>query len=518
MFRFRFVPIAGLFLIFAVGLGCSAARKLPGVGDDRNASTGKTPEAHASERAGADGMVWRARAYPTGDKRTSAIMVERGTPAVVHANKPYEYMIRVTNLTDHKLEEVVVTDASEGNFKLVSTSPKASSSGKNLRWTFDAIPAGATQTIKVAGTASSTGTVKHCCDVEWASLLCGTIKVVQPELELSKTGTAEALVCDPIEYKVTVRNGGTGAARDVVIEDRLPDGVVTASGDKVARIKVGTLQSGESKSFTLTCKATKTGTFRNVSTASSGGGLEAKSGTVTTKVTQPVLTLEKKGPDKAFAGRTVTYSMTVKNTGDGEARNTIVEDTLPTGTRFVRASDGGRTAGGKVAWNLGTLKPGASRTVEVVLRAEQAATIRNTAMARAYCAKAVSATATTEMTGIPAILLEVVDLEDPIEVGGNETYVITVTNQGTAPGTNIRVVCEMEDAFEFVSASGATAGTHSGRTITLAPVRSLDPQDKASWRVVLKAKKEGDIRFKVKMQSDQLKRPVEETEATNLYR
>ena len=42
-----------------------------------------------------------------------------------------------------------------------------------------------------------------------------------------------------------------------------------------------------------------------------------------------------------------------------------------------------------------------------------------------YGAEAVSASAQTQIDAIAAILLEVIDLSDPIEVGGNETYLIT---------------------------------------------------------------------------------------------
>ena len=47
--------------------------------------------------------------------------------------------------------------------------------------------------------------------------------------------------------------------------------------------------------------------------------------------------------------------------------------------------------------------------------------------------------------------------------------------------------------------------------------RRMAPGEKATWTVTVKALKAGDVRFKTKMTSDQLGRPVEETEATNLY-
>ena len=71
--------------------------------------------------------------------------------------------------------------------------------------------------------------------------------------------------------------------------------------------------------------------------------------------------------------------------------------------------------------------------------------------------------------------------------------------------------------MEFVSAGGATKPTRSGNTVTFTPLRSLSAKDKAVWVVKVKAASEGDVRFGVEMTSDQLKRPVNETESTNFY-
>ncbi len=121
------------------------------------------------------------------------------------------------------------------------------------------------------------------------------------------------------------------------------------------------------------------------------------------------------------------------------------------------------------------------------------------------------------IVGIPAVLLEVIDLHDPIEVGAQETYVITVTNQGSARDTNIKIVVELEESQDYVSSSGATAGKAAGRVITFDPLPSLAPKAKATWNVVVKAIKAGDVRFRVKLSCDQFTRPIEESEATYFY-
>lgn len=183
----------------------------------------------------------------------------------------------------------------------------------------------------------------------------------------------------------------------------------------------------------------------------------------------------------------------------------------------VLASDRGQVAEGRVRWALGTMKPGDSKVLTVEMTPGSAGRLTNTVVANAFCADQVTGSCTTEITGIPAILLEVVDLEDPDLVGTNEVYVITVTNQGSAPSTNIKLVCTLEANQEFVSATGATNGTSRGQTITFEPLRSLAAKEKATFRVTVKNVKAGDVRFRTSMTSDQLTREVIETEATNVY-
>jgi uncharacterized repeat protein (TIGR01451 family) len=110
-----------------------------------------------------------------------------------------------------------------------------------------------------------------------------------------------------------------------------------------------------------------------------------------------------------------------------------------------------------------------------------------------------------------------VDVNDPIAVGEVETYIITITNQGSATDTNIKITGMLEPEMEFVSCGGATAGTADGKNITFEPLPSLAPKAKAVWEVKVKAMKAGDVRFKTVLQSDQLTRPVEKTEATRFY-
>ena len=72
--------------------------------------------------------------------------------------------------------------------------------------------------------------------------------------------------------------------------------------------------------------------------------------------------------------------------------------------------------------------------------------------------------------------------------------------------------------MKYISSSGATKEAFANGAVTFEPVDVLDPGEKVSWKIVVRATGVGDVRFKVTMNSDQLGRDVEETEATRFYK
>jgi len=467
------------------------------------------------------GMVRTAVAIPTGDRATSGLYIEKMAPAEVTLNNPYEYTIKVTNLTGSSLDQVMINDTVSNNYELMSSTPNAKKSGGDISWDLGSLAPRETKTLTLKGKATSEGTIQNCVTGSYVLAACVATNVTQPALKLTKTVTPEALICDTINYEMVITNNGSGAAKNVVVVDELPDGLKTTQGMTTLKYNVGTLPAGQSRKMTARVKASKTGTFNNTANATADGGLKA-SAKAKVVVRQPVLAIEKSAPDKIFAGRQIEYTVKVTNTGDTDAKNVMISDGVPATTTFVSASGGGRLANNSVSWSLGTLAPKQSKSVKMTVRANQIGKVTNAAAASGDCAEAVTAKAQTEVAGIPAILLEVVDRDggvdyDPIEVGNNVVYVITATNQGSSSDMNIRITATPENA-EFVSATGATEGQIKNGTITFEPLKELGPKQRAVWKVTVKAQKAGNVRFKVTMKTDELgNRPVEETEATNFY-
>lgn len=481
----------------------------------RNVRTA-TQSPQPSEPAPA-GQVCSNLYYPTGDKASSALWLQKCVPAEVSVGQTFVSEIRVTNLTGMTLTDVVVNEQLPEGYELASADPVASGAEGATQWRFARLEPLSTKTIRLTGKATKVGALTNCASVAYNTVLCVETRVVQPALALTKTLPAEALTCDPIRMTLRVTNSGSGTARDVRITDNLPEGLTTRDGGKTWSQNVGTLAGGQSKDYTIELRAAGPGTYANTATATAAGGLMAQA-EASIVLKKPVLRIVQECPKLVFINRDICHDITVSNTGDGVARNTVLVVSLPQGAAFASATNDGSSASGKVTWNLGDIAPGASKKVSVCARAGQKGLYKLGAAAQADCADAVATSCETSVEGIPAILLEVIDLVDPVAIGANTTYLITATNQGSAVGKNVKIVVNLEENAEFVTSEGsATKGAAEGRTITFEALSDLAVNAKATWKVVVKAAKPGDVRFKVTMNEDQLGRPVEETEATNFY-
>lgn len=470
-----------------------------------------------SPRLGANESASRM-AFPTGDPKTSALLVHQVMPNEVRKGQDFDFAYHVTNLANAELQNVMLQMNSSSNLNISSSTPSGSASGGTMSWAMGDFGPGQTKVINLVGSAGSVGIASDCISVSYNNSLCATVKVVEPALALTKTATAAALKCDEVVLRYVVKNSGTGAATNVVIKDSLPRGLAMSNGSTAVNIPVGTLAAGESKAFEVRANASTTGKFESPASASADGGLTANASRTTTVITAPEMAVAVECAESQFLGRNISYNLSMENIGNGVANSATASASIPSGASFVRASNGGRLVGSSVVWDFGAMNAGASKNFTMVVAASNPGGYATTITGNASCAESTSDRCTTELKGIPAILLEVVDITDPVEVGQETTYVITVTNQGTAPDTSIQIIGTLPGSETFVSATGATSGSISGQVVTFVPSGPLAPGAQISWRITVRANAQDDARFGVEMTSARLIKPVIETEATNLYK
>jgi len=254
------------------------------------------------------------------------------------------------------------------------------------------------------------------------------------------------------------------------------------------------------------------------------GGSDARSEEVSTMVHQPKLDVVVNGPEKEYINKTATYTVTVKNNGDAPARRTILGIDTGAGGNVGTVAVGGGGGDAQVAaayrkegTDLGTIAPGEARTATVTVRTAQEGQLPVKATVAAGCVSPVSARAVTNILTLPALRLEVVDLDDPIRVGDSVVYRITVKNQGTGADHNVGLTATLPPELQYATSEGPTQAKPEGQTIRLGTVETLGAGQTAVWRIEAKALRGGDVRLRVDLKSDSLTQPATETEPTRLY-
>lgn len=496
-----------LVLVFAAVAAASALALLAGC------ETAKKPAEPTEVARGNE------RYFPTGDRTTSSVLLRQFSPSEIRVGQEYDSTIEVVNLTNGTLRNVSVNLESLANTQYISATPAATrSESGDLSWLIADIPAAGMREIKLRAKAVAPGVASNCLTVGFANMLCASSTVVQPSLVLEKRATPEVCgTCEQIKFTYLVKNAGTGTAEGVMIKDALPTGLTTADGKSTVEISAGDLAEGAEKSFNIAVQASKRGRYSSSATATSTAGLSTRSSDPATVVKQPVFAFSCDANNRVFLGRDLDYRITVRNIGDCAATGTTIKALVPPGASYLSADNSGRLEGGYAVWNMTSLNAGQAVTVTMRVRPSSVGLARVDATASAACAAPVTTNCATEVVGVPAILLEVVDAVDPISVGSETTFIVTATNQGSSDDTNVKVVATLPAAMEFVSGSGATPVTVSGQTVTMSPVAKLAPGAKAEWRIVVKAKSAADARSRWEMTSDQFKAPIIETESSNLY-
>jgi uncharacterized repeat protein (TIGR01451 family) len=449
------------------------------------------------------------------DPPTPVVAIRVRVPAQVRGQQDIEYRLCVENRSPANAHHVIVRNPLPANARFVRANPELSARDPELVWQLGTLAGGACREIVLVLAPTAPGEVKNCARVQFEHGQCVSTQVLRPSLSLHKSGAGQAVLYDALTYQLTVTNSGTAPATQVVLTDTLPAGLEHVGGKSLLTWEVGTLAPGQSRSVEYQVIAKAVGRLCNRAVATAAGGLrEEKEGCVT--VVEAKLSLKQTGPARHYANLPATYQLIVSNPGPVPLTNVQLADVLPPELTFVSAGESGQFSDRQVRWALGTLAPGASRIVELVLRAQASGRLCVRAAATADRGLSAAEETCTNFVGVPALRLEVNNADDPVEVGAETHYTITVRNLGTDPVTRVTIVAMVPEQLEILRAVGADT-RKEGAKVLFAPV-TLAPAAEARYEIAVRALRAGDVRFRVELTADQLTAgPVHQEESTTIY-
>jgi uncharacterized repeat protein (TIGR01451 family) len=454
---------------------------------------------------------------PTGRQEPAVSLEWVGAP-VAKVGTAGDYALVVRNICNIPVQQVVVRVRVPAGLSVQGSEPKAvTEAGGILQWDLGTILARQERTLQLKLQADAKGDLTPQAWVTFTGSSVMRIRVREPKLTLKCGVSEKVLVGDPAAFTLTVSNPGDGSADQVKIHAVLSEGLEHARGNKID-FDIGNLAPGESRNVTLLCATRAGGAQKCEASAEAEGGLSCKDA-VTLNVIMPRLDLQVAGPRLRYLERKAIYSLKVTNPGDAPATNVTVADMVPAGFKVLAASDGGRHdfQTRTVSWFLGEIGPGQTREVKLEVQAVNPGDHKHKATAVGARGLRAESELMTKVEGLAALLVEMVDTEDPIEAGGDTAYEVRITNTGSKTETGIKLVATVPEKMQFKNAQGPARYQEEGRRIVFEPIEQLAPRADAIFRINVKALQAGIVHFKIQVSSASLTDPVTKEEATRIY-
>lgn len=442
----------------------------------------------------------------------------QSVPEYATVGSPYPIEIIATG--KRNCVDVVITQQLPSEVEFVSCDPdtELAPDGK-LVWKIERLAQSETHKITVwvkplkEGCCFTAATVCACPELR-SYTKCG-----QPAVCIKQKGPEVACLRCPVRYKIEVANTGTATARNVVVENPVPENLSHASGQKVLTFNLGDIPAGETKTITVEFSPLKRGQVTNIATVGFCGGHDTSS-SITTSINEPCVQVNvSTDTDTTFVCKPVEYSITVSNPGDVVLRNIVVENFTPSNVSVVKA-EGAEINCNKAVWAISELCPGETLQFKMVVKSQAPGQFTNkvSVTSESDCGKCTSnAEVTTNWKGFAATHMCVIDTNDPICVGDTTVYRICVTNKGSVEDTNVSLVLKFSKELQPVSFSGPTKGTISGNTVVFDALPKLGSKESVEFSVTLKGVAVGDARGEATLSSDTLTVPVSDVENTHVY-
>ncbi len=426
-----------------------------------------------------------------------------------------DVVMGIANTGDTPLTNVRATVEYPMGVQVVSS--ECTPAGQNV-WNVGTIAPGAQANCKAVIMGKTEG--KHCIKMVVTSaeginkeITCCTEYKGVAQIQITKTAPATAQVGETFNYNIEVKNVGTGVARDVVMTDTFPP-IVSSPRGRDIRESIGDLAVGQSRTFTYPVKAEQSGTAVNVAkaTASNAAPVEAPA---TTVIQQIAANLVVTCQEVRFVNQPQKTEIVFANVG-GVALTNVTITARWSNQLKVRTTEPQATITGQQAvWTIPSLAPGQQKSIVMSMMCMAPGRECIEVMAQnSQITK--TAQCCTEWKGQPALLLEVIDTQDPVSVGEETTYVIEVTNQGTALDENIRITVTFPQETQAIKIGPDIPGTIQGKKVVFQAVPVLQPKQKVKYSIVAKGLSVGDTRLVTELESKMLTRPVREEESTQV--
>ncbi len=446
-----------------------------------------------------------------------SVTIQKLAPEEIQVGRRCTFAIRVQNTGQRTAQGVQIHDEIPLGTELVGTAPRASVSGSGVVWDIGTLSVGEERTVEMELIPVEEGELGSVASVTFATQASAKARCTRPELALRLSSKSQVHAGDQHLVQVELSNPGSGEATGIMLLETVPEGVSHEAGPAL-EFEVGNLSPGQSRKLELVLTAEQAGRVTNVMTARADAGLQVQA-SCEFEVIAPELQVTVDGPKKRYLERPATYQVSIDNPGTASAKEVQLTTQLPKGLQFVSANNMGEydASSHSVHWSLAELPANERGTVELTTLPIEAGEHTLQVSTKASEGLKDATEAHVRVDGIVALMFEVIDLESPVEIGGETTYEITVVNQGSKAATNVQVGAIMPQGMRAISGQGESRHAIQGERVVFSPLAQLAPKAESVFRIQAQGLRAGDQRVRVQVVSDEVRQPITKEVSTRVY-
>jgi uncharacterized repeat protein (TIGR01451 family) len=465
---------------------------------------------------------------PTPAGARTALRMTGPSQATVGATASYR--IEVTNAGDQPATGIIVSDPLPEGLAYLQSTPQADApaAAANLQWSLGTIQPGESRAIQLDTRTERAGAINHCASLRTAEGItgqeCVTTTVRAAAIEMRLSGPDKATVGQQVRFELDIVNHGDTQITGLILKDRFDDGFVHATASSPIQVELKPFAANQGQKIGITFKVAKAGRLCHTVELSGPNGLNQTTqacleATNPAPPSKPALSLKISGPKTAHVGEMVLFTIEVKNAGDTKIANLRIANKFDSRLLEARFADPGyEKKDSELSWVLASLDPGQTtqRQVKFICLADGR-----------VCDKA-TASDGIELTLGDEACLEIAPAEpppgaggklsltaaaraNPIKVGSDTSFVITVSNAGPNPEQKVALVVKIPEQMQYVEGAAQNptkVGVVDGQTVRFEPIAQLAAGEKVTFEVRAHANRAGEAAFHAEATSPTTPQPV----------
>jgi uncharacterized repeat protein (TIGR01451 family) len=452
--------------------------------------------------------------------QTPHLELKKVLPEEVVLEQPATFKTVIHNVGNSVAKNVTITDRIPQGTRLLATIPEADMTRDGeLRWTVGNLDPNVQFIIEMKVLPLREGEIGSVASVNYSGEVSGRIAVTRPMLKVDVRAPSDVKLGEVAQIEITVSNPGTATATNIVLEERIPEGLYHRDGRVMQHTGITSLKPRESKKLTLLLMCVGSGNLVNHVIVTADGNLTVEEKT-TIRASAPVLDLEIVGAKTRFLERRSDYRLIVANKGNASAHGVALELTLPAAVQFVSTNQNGvyEPSSHSVHWALEELPPQEAGEIELVVMPMEKGDHSLRFIGTGENNLKAEVTHSVSIDGIPALTFEIVGDSNLVEMGKDVTYEIRVANRGTKAAENVKVRVALAEGMTFVKAEGARYQAANGGVVQFETIPQLNAKNENVYKLTARCQGEGDHRINVQVISDDLRSPITKEESTRVFK